>query len=122
MNSPYQSTGFDTRVTLGAEYQSVLRTCNLNMVHLFATAATSGDPVAAAILGTDESVLAEFKTTRRSDLVKLVGNLSVPMFRFRYTDPLVVRSLLKNGMADAVVQRAFLKDIPFSIFEPTGRA
>ena len=39
-----------------------------------------------------------------------------------YTDPLVVRSLLKNGMADAVVQRAFLKDIPFSIFEPTGRA
>ena len=64
MNSPYQSTGFDTRVTLGAEYQTVLRTCNLNMVHLFATAATSGDPVAAAILGTDESVLAEFKTTR----------------------------------------------------------
>jgi len=104
--------------------QKAIAAANEAVIDLVFAAARSGgaqrDPVVAALLGMSDESLDEIERTPRFKLINATM-LGAPIFTMRFSEPDVLRTLVKSGFSDSVVIREFTKNMPLPEITQSNR-
>ncbi len=72
---------------------------------------SDADPLAGMLLGLSDETLEQFRNVQVYDVIN-VSKLGAPIFKIRFEDAAVLRTMLQSGFSQPVVMREITRQLP----------
>lgn len=95
----------------GQALQDAIAIANKSVLEVMLLAARGGDPLGPALLGVSDDALNQFHGMQLIDVMN-VSKLGAPIFKLRFDDPAVLRTLLQTGFSSSSVISELTKGMP----------